>query len=98
MFSRHRLGGALRALAFIVSAAVATSGSAYAQATSFVSGVVTAGGQAVAGAAVQLNGPTMHREATTDARGAFAFSDVPAGRYNVSGVQRAAQHRRSTST
>ena len=87
MFSRHRLGGALRALAFILSAAVATSGSAYAQATSFVSGVVTANGQAVPGAAVQLNGPALHREATTDARGAFAFSDVPAGRYNLSGVR-----------
>jgi len=85
MFS-HRLGGALRALAFILAAAVATSGPAFAQATSFLSGVVTANGQAVAGAAVQLNGPTMHREATTDARGAFAFSAVPLGRYTVSGV------------
>src|SRR3981081_2445803 len=86
MFSR-RFGGPLRALAFIIIAAVvATTGSALAQATSFLSGVVTANGQAVAGAAVQLNGPTLHREAVTDARGTFAFSAVPIGRYSVSGV------------
>ncbi len=29
----------------------------------------------------------MHREATTDARGTFAFSAVPIGRYTVSGVR-----------
>ncbi|HEY6233748.1 MAG TPA: TonB-dependent receptor, partial [Candidatus Elarobacter sp.] len=87
MFSRQ-FGGPLRALAFIVIAAVvSTTGSALAQATSFLSGVVTANGQAVAGAAVQLNGPTMHREAVTDARGTFAFSAVPLGRYTVSGVR-----------
>ncbi len=87
MFSRQ-FGGPLRALAFIlVAAVVATTGPALAQATSFLSGVVTANGQAVAGAAVQLNGPTLHREATTDARGTFAFSAVPLGRYSVSGVR-----------
>jgi TonB-dependent receptor-like protein len=89
MFSR-RFGGPLRALAFIiiiiVAAVVATTGSALAQATSFLSGVVTVNGLAVAGAAVQLNGPTMHRETTTDARGTFAFGAVPIGRYTVSGV------------
>ena len=82
----HRLGGALRALAFVLAVAVATTGSALAQATSYLSGAVTANGQAVAGAAVQLNGPTLHREAVTDARGTFAFSAVPLGRYSVSGV------------
>jgi hypothetical protein len=86
MFSRLRFGVALRALAFVIAAVVATSGSAFAQATSFLSGVVTANGQAVAGAAIQLNSATMHREATTDARGTFAFSGVPIGRYTVSGV------------
>ncbi len=86
MFS-HRSGGPLRALAFVIVIAVAaTTGSALAQATSFLSGVVTANGQAVAGAAVQVNGPTLHREAVTDARGTFAFSAVPLGRYSVSGV------------
>jgi hypothetical protein len=83
MFSRQ-FGGPLRALALILTAVVATTGSALAQATTFVSGVVTSGGQAVAGASVQLNGATMHREASTDARGAFAFSAVPLGRYTLS--------------
>ncbi|HYW52560.1 MAG TPA: TonB-dependent receptor [Dongiaceae bacterium] len=85
MFSQH-LGRALRALAFILAAAVATTGFALAQATSYLSGVVTANGQAVAGAGVQINGPTLHREAVTDARGTFAFSAVPLGRYSVSGI------------
>lgn len=82
MFNRH-LGGPLRAVAFIIAAVVATSGLALAQATGFVSGVITANGQAVAGAAVQLNGPTLHREGVSDAHGAFAFSAVPLGRYTV---------------
>ncbi len=86
MFGHRLSGGALRALAFIVAAAVATTGSAHAQATSFLSGIVTVNGQAAAGAAVQLNGPTMHRETITDARGAFAISGVPPGRYTVSAV------------
>jgi hypothetical protein len=84
MFSRF--GAPLRSLALLIAIIVVSTSAARAQATSFVSGVVTANGQAVAGAAVQLNGPTVHRETATDAHGAFAFSAVPLGRYTLSGA------------
>jgi hypothetical protein len=86
MFSRLSIGVPLRAAALAMAFVFASASAALAQATGYVAGVVTVNGQAAAHAAVQLNGPTLHREAATDARGAFAFSGVPLGRYTVSAV------------
>lgn len=70
---------------FAVAALAASPSPARAQAAgSYLSGLVTRDGRVVAGAAVEVNGPTLHRTATSDAHGAFAFTALPLGTYSVS--------------
>jgi hypothetical protein len=68
-------------LAFALVAAV--FGPALAQATTFLSGIVTANGAPVAGADVTATGSNVTLHAVTDAHGSFALVAVPIGTYNV---------------
>jgi hypothetical protein len=79
---RRLFGGSLRALALILTIGAATAQAAFAQATSTLSGQVTAGNHPVAGAAVTASGSNLTLHAKTDARGVFTIS-VPIGTYDV---------------
>src|SRR5437660_1275822 len=87
MFSRHRPGGPLRALALISVLVLASAPGALAQTgTTVLSGTVTAANQPVAGADVTATGSNLTLRARTDARGVFTIPAVPAGTYDVSAV------------
>ncbi len=58
-------------------------GTALAQATTFLSGTVTADGQAVPGADVRAIGSNLTLRAITDAQGRFTIAAVPVGTYDV---------------
>jgi hypothetical protein len=79
---RRLFGGSLRALALLLTIGAATAPAAFAQATSTLSGQVTAGNHPVAGAAVTASGSNLTLHAKTDARGVFTMS-VPIGTYDV---------------
>ncbi len=85
MSIRHLLRAAPRTLAVIAVAAVifTSAGSALAQATTFLSGTVTADGAPVAAVAVTATGSNLTLRAQTDAQGHFTFPAVPIGTYNV---------------
>jgi hypothetical protein len=84
MFSRHRRGEPLRALALILSFVLASATGALAQTrTSVLAGTVTAANQPVAGAAVTATGSNLTLRAQTDARGIFTIPGVPIGSYDV---------------
>jgi len=74
-----------RALAIltIVAIVVFSAGNALAQATTYLSGTVTANGAPVAGATVNATGSNLTLHAQTDAQGRFTFPAVPIGTYNV---------------
>jgi TonB dependent receptor/Carboxypeptidase regulatory-like domain len=85
--SRHRLGGALRALAVLLTMVLASGTAALAQIGGAVlSGTVTANDQPVAGAAVAAAGSNLTLHATTDARGVFTIPAVPIGTYELNVV------------
>lgn len=85
--SRHRLGGALCALAVLLTMLLASGPAALAQIGSAVlSGTVTANDRPVAGAAVTASGSNLVLHATTDARGAFSIPAVPIGTYDLNVV------------
>ncbi len=85
MSNRHFFRVAPRALAGLTIVAIVISGglAALAQATTFLSGTVTANGAPVAGAAVTANGGNLRLQAKTDAQGRFTFPAVPIGTYDV---------------
>jgi hypothetical protein len=84
MFSRHRRGEPLRALALVLSFVLASATGALAQTrTSVLAGTVTAANQPVAGAAVTATGSNLTLRAQTDARGIFTIPGVPIGSYDV---------------
>jgi TonB dependent receptor/Carboxypeptidase regulatory-like domain/TonB-dependent Receptor Plug Domain len=84
MFSRHRFGEPLRALALVLSFVLASATAALAQATTFIRGTVTSQGKPVASAPVSLTGNNLTLRTTTGATGAFAFSALSIGSYVVS--------------
>jgi hypothetical protein len=84
MFSRHRRGEPLRALALILTFVLAGGSSALAQThTAILAGTVTAGDKPVPGASVTASGSNLTLRAQTDARGVFTIAAVPVGTYDV---------------
>ena len=84
MFRRHRLGGALRAFAVLITIVLACGTAANAQlGAAVLSGTVTANDKPVAGAAVVALGSNLTLRAQTNAQGVFTIPAVPAGTYNV---------------
>ena len=73
------LAYALGALAFIFSC----TPQAFAQASTFLAGTVSANGRAAAGAVVTANGSNISVHTTTDSQGKFRFNAVPSGVYSV---------------
>jgi hypothetical protein len=73
----------LRMLVVFVVAVLVTSASAFAQATTFLSGTITAAGRPVDNATVIATGANLTLHTKTDARGAFRFSAVPIGTYTI---------------
>jgi hypothetical protein len=83
MFSQYRPGGALRALAVVLTILLASASGALAQArTTVLSGTVTAANQPVVKAAVTVRGSNLTMRAQTDARGVFSLA-LPIGTYDV---------------
>jgi hypothetical protein len=84
---RLRLGGALRALAVVLTLVLASGSVALAQVGGAVlSGTVTANDQPVTGAAVTASGSNVVLHATTDARGSFSIPAAPIGTYDMNVV------------
>jgi hypothetical protein len=71
------------ALLVFVSSTVACVAIAFAQATTTLSGTVTAKGSPVAGAAVTVTGSNLNLHARTNAAGKFVVNAIPIGTYNV---------------
>ncbi|HEY4441452.1 MAG TPA: carboxypeptidase regulatory-like domain-containing protein [Candidatus Elarobacter sp.] len=69
----------LLALLFLLT----TAGGAFAQASTYLSGIVTADGAPVVGAAITAVGSNLNLHTKTDARGAFTFTAIPIGTYEV---------------
>jgi len=83
MSSEFRPGGALRALALILTILLATAAGALAQTgTTTLSGTVTAANLPVPKAAVTVRGSNLTLHAQTDARGVFSVA-LPIGTYDV---------------
>ncbi|HEV3086439.1 MAG TPA: TonB-dependent receptor [Candidatus Elarobacter sp.] len=84
---RHRLGGAIRALAAVLILVLAGGSIALAQVGAAVlSGIVTANDLPVAGANVVAIGANHTLRATTNAQGRFTIPAVPIGTYDVNVV------------
>jgi Ca-activated chloride channel homolog len=82
--------GQSKIFAFLVAVTAALGGAALharagdsAQALGEIDGTVTAGGAALTGATVSIDGNHLHRAATTDGSGHFAVGGLPAGSYRV---------------
>ncbi len=81
MSPRQPFGAPLRALALLVPLVLAGSAAALAQATSTLSGTVTANGAPVPAAAVSATGANLTLQTRTNARGGFSFNAIPVGTY-----------------
>ena len=83
MGPRHLFGEPLRVLALLVALVAGTASAALAQATTVLSGTITAGGNALAGAAVTVTGSNLSLHGHTNAQGRFTFGAVPVGSYTI---------------
>ena len=77
----------LRNLLVSVFSCALSIDAAHAQTTALNGTVRDPGQQVVVGVAVNLDGPSIHRTATTDGAGRYSFSGVPLGAYTLSTQQ-----------
>jgi Carboxypeptidase regulatory-like domain/TonB-dependent Receptor Plug Domain len=83
VFSSSRAARSAAAFFLSVLFLLISAGGAFAQASTYLAGIVTADGQPIAGASVTAVGSNLRLHAQTDKRGAFSFSAIPIGTYEV---------------